>query len=780
MGRTLSRTQIELSAKDKTRKAFAKVSSSLETLKQQTTRVAVGLSVLTAGMIAYGVKTAASIDVTAKMSKRLGLNVTLLQKYGHVASLAGVSQQNLNTGMQRFQRRAAEAAQGVGESVKAFDELNIQLIGTDGHLRDTETLFLETADALANVASDADKTRLAFKLFDTEGVGFLQFMKDGSASMRKLAKEAEALGIVLNSKQTLAVENMNDAWTRITATLDGVAKQMTASLAPAVELILEDILGLFEVMKGDKSIQEWAQEASMSIVSFGYDVKDSMLVAKSYFMKLDVFLETWLGEYSGYGVIGLLLFGKKILTMTAYLAGLGIIKAFQLTFGKVAAIRTAGVGAATAAMTGGISWSAWVLKATKAVSGVGAALYSSDAGSAGEDSPWSPSNPHGYGGPVSANGNGSIQQNESKTSRQMALDSYHMWQNGKKTKEEHLAYINALPKTRSSGPTPTFTLPSTSLNITPSEQLDPYAQIDKDTENARLLNRMQEGNTLDSMIPAMSPVPGQEGSTSDGVDKTNALLTRLQEGNEFDAGIETTSNMGLVTNALFGGMNEAAEAIKDPLQTVKDLGTSTFNTLADGITNMIMTGKGGFKELGQVILREVIGALVKMGVQMGLIWVMEKLGIASTAAIQKGALVAQTAASSVAAGATAAAWAPAAALSSLASFGMNAGPAMAGIASTLGLSTAAAQMKGFANGGVPPIGRASIVGERGPELFTPRQSGYITPNNKLGGSTVNTYNMNISGNVDDRAIDQIKSVIAASGDMIYGLSMAQTTEMQSL
>jgi hypothetical protein len=40
---------------------------------------------------------------------------------------------------------------------------------------------------------------------------------------------------------------------------------------------------------------------------------------------------------------------------------------------------------------------------------------------------------------------------------------------------------------------------------------------------------------------------------------------------------------------------------------------------------------------------------------------------------------------------------------------------------------------GFAEGGRPPVGRASIVGERGPELFVPDSSGVIIPNNRLSG-----------------------------------------------
>ncbi len=48
----------------------------------------------------------------------------------------------------------------------------------------------------------------------------------------------------------------------------------------------------------------------------------------------------------------------------------------------------------------------------------------------------------------------------------------------------------------------------------------------------------------------------------------------------------------------------------------------------------------------------------------------------------------------------------------------------------------------FANGGRPPVGRASLVGERGPELFVPNSAGTIIPNHAMGGS------MNIVVNVD--------------------------------
>lgn len=55
---------------------------------------------------------------------------------------------------------------------------------------------------------------------------------------------------------------------------------------------------------------------------------------------------------------------------------------------------------------------------------------------------------------------------------------------------------------------------------------------------------------------------------------------------------------------------------------------------------------------------------------------------------------------------------------------------------------------GFADGGSPPVGMPSIVGERGPEIFVPKSAGTIVPNHALGGQTVSvTHVWNIQGGV---------------------------------
>ena len=97
--------------------------------------------------------------------------------------------------------------------------------------------------------------------------------------------------------------------------------------------------------------------------------------------------------------------------------------------------------------------------------------------------------------------------------------------------------------------------------------------------------------------------------------------------------------------------------------------------------------------------------------------------------------------------------------------------------SGIGLGTASARsggksgllglggMFGFlANGGPAIANRPYIVGERGPEVFVPNSTGTVVPNDKIGGTTQITYNIN--------AVDALsfKQMIARDPSFIYAVS----------
>ena len=136
------------------------------------------------------------------------------------------------------------------------------------------------------------------------------------------------------------------------------------------------------------------------------------------------------------------------------------------------------------------------------------------------------------------------------------------------------------------------------------------------------------------------------------------------------------------------------------------IGKSLQQNLSVAFSDIILrtkSAKEAFAELGRTLVKAVVDFMVQKGVAFALEKTMTALHIAI---------------SSTAAAATAAAWAPAAAMVSLASFGGNAAPASAGIASTAALAQALAVPRAFGGDDIITKPTLFLAGERGPERAT--------------------------------------------------------------
>ena len=87
------------------------------------------------------------------------------------------------------------------------------------------------------------------------------------------------------------------------------------------------------------------------------------------------------------------------------------------------------------------------------------------------------------------------------------------------------------------------------------------------------------------------------------------------------------------------------------------------------------------------------------------------------------------------------------------------------------------KVAGRATGGPVTGGTSYVVGEKGPELFTPNSSGMIIPNNRMGGSTNNTFNITVNGAIDREGT--ARSIIDVLNNSFYrgtgGANNLQTT-----
>ena len=176
-----------------------------------------------------------AVDALAKTADKLGVTTEALAALQFQAKQAGVDTSKLNMALQRMTRRVSEAAVGTGEAQDAIKELGLN---ASEMIRMSPDKQLEKiADAMQSVENQADKVRLSFKLFDSEGVDLVNMLRDGSGAFEDARKEATAMGIAVDRVTAGRVEQANNAMQRFGETVRGGFVQVAAKIAPALETV---------------------------------------------------------------------------------------------------------------------------------------------------------------------------------------------------------------------------------------------------------------------------------------------------------------------------------------------------------------------------------------------------------------------------------------------------------------------------------------------------------------------------------------------------------------
>lgn len=191
--------------------------------------------------------TSESIDKIAKSADRLGASTEAFVGLSHGAQLSGVSADQLNTALNKFNRTIGDAKLGLETATRPLDTLGIKL-------RDIAELPVEEqlgliADRFNQIKSPADRTRVAMELFGRGGAGMISVLKEGSAGLKEFAKDAESLGIVFSREEAAKVEEFNDNLSRLKDLMGGAWQSFVIDIAPAASKAVEDLLLIMKEVK---------------------------------------------------------------------------------------------------------------------------------------------------------------------------------------------------------------------------------------------------------------------------------------------------------------------------------------------------------------------------------------------------------------------------------------------------------------------------------------------------------------------------------------------------
>jgi hypothetical protein len=248
-----------------------------------------------AGLVKLTNASMTNIDALAKHADKIGITTQALAGLRHQAELNGVANSALDMGMQRMVRRISEAAEGTGVASTALAELGLNAEYLNNLSPDEQ--FSAIADSMEDVASQSDKVRLGFKLFDSGGVGLINVMRGGSDAMAQAQKEAESLGIAISRIDAAKIEAANDAVYRADQVWTGLGNTLAITVSPFITAMKTDFHESAIANNGFRDQVATGMKVVSKAVGFaGNAVRGMQLIWKGTQLVVATFIATTLGN----------------------------------------------------------------------------------------------------------------------------------------------------------------------------------------------------------------------------------------------------------------------------------------------------------------------------------------------------------------------------------------------------------------------------------------------------------------------------------------------------
>jgi len=178
------------------------------------------------------------VNDTAAM---LGISAREFQRVAYALTLDGSSAEDAATALRFLQKNAVEAISGSKEMQLWFRRAGMSSAFLQKNLNNPIALLEAMSDAMAKLPTPAQKIALSQALLNRGGSRLAQTLSRGSAELRRLGDEAEALGAVMDDKTVASMDDAGDSVTRMERAVGGLFDRITAAALPAVERIVANV-----------------------------------------------------------------------------------------------------------------------------------------------------------------------------------------------------------------------------------------------------------------------------------------------------------------------------------------------------------------------------------------------------------------------------------------------------------------------------------------------------------------------------------------------------------
>jgi hypothetical protein len=248
------------------------------------TSLATSVTGAVTSITSFALSVGEELDALNDVANRTGVGVEALQAYARAAADTGVSVESFAKQIQKLTINIGKATLD-DKAQKNFEALGI--VFEELKAATPEQQFEQVVDAISRIADPAERAAQAVKFFGKGGIELGELFTLGPGALTSMRQEAIALGQVVDADAVKAIDNMNDSFAAVFATVKGLTGAILGELAGPISQIAQDLLGVIR----QAGPQQIAQQVAQGLLDF-------IKLAGNSFFKLAEFIEAFIKKFA--------------------------------------------------------------------------------------------------------------------------------------------------------------------------------------------------------------------------------------------------------------------------------------------------------------------------------------------------------------------------------------------------------------------------------------------------------------------------------------------------
>lgn len=165
------------------------------------------------------------------MSEKTGISTETLQKFKAATRTTGVDVEQFTSTLAKSIKSMNSATDSTKGTGAAYAALGVQVRDSNGQLRDSETVYWETVDALKSMENETQRDAYAMQLFGKSAMELNPIIKRGSEGFKELTD-----GMMTFDESTIeSLRGLDVSMQKFSGTMDGIKRVVGVAFAPAMK-----------------------------------------------------------------------------------------------------------------------------------------------------------------------------------------------------------------------------------------------------------------------------------------------------------------------------------------------------------------------------------------------------------------------------------------------------------------------------------------------------------------------------------------------------------------